>query len=347
MIWSHRVRNIRSLIVVSGFIVVIASLSYGQSSNMGNSVSGHVFGVDRRPVADAYVELLNDLGQNLNRTRTNSSGHYSFFGLTDGRFKLRVLPLGTDYEQQEQDFEIINIRRNAPGNQTIITGMMSEQRDFYLRPRKGVMPGVTGAIFVQEVPEEARKLYRNALDDLAQKKKTEAYTALKSAIELFPKYFDALELLGTEYVREGHFEAAAILLSLAIEVNPRAYKSWHGLAVAQSSMGDRATALTSVEKSIEINPIAPESLLLAGSLLRQAKRYDEAEKRLIKANEGFEGSSADVHWELALLYANGQKKYREAAKELKLFLKAKPDYKDVESVKKLITEFEEKAKTSG
>ena len=352
MIESERVRNNRgpgsclAIVAVSMLLFATSDRVMGQSS-VGNSVTGYVFGVDRRPVADVYVELLNDLSQGIRRTRTNASGHYSFYGIPAGRFVVRVMPLGTDYENQEQSFEIDNFQRGS-GADRRITGFMSEQRDFYLRPRKGVMPGVTGAIFVQEVPDPARKLYKQATEELAQKKKAEAFTSLKSAIELFPKYFDALELLGLEYVREGHQEAARILLAAAVEVNPRAYRSWHGLSIASTALGNQAEGLTAVEKALEINPIEPQSLLLCGSLLRQAKRYFDAEKRLLKAKEMFDGTSSDVHWELALLYGNGMNRYRDAARELKLFLKAKPDYADAEKkkVEKLIATFEEKAKSS-
>ena len=352
MIESERVEEDRSrgscLATVAVIVVLLFSSHVASAqSSLGNSVTGYVFGVDRRPIADVYVELLNDLSQTLKRTRTNASGHYSFYGLPAGRFVVRVLPLGTDYENQEQGFEIDNFQRGT-GSDRRITGLMSEQRDFYLRPRKGVMPGVTGAVFVQEIPESARKLYKQGTDELAQKKKTEAFNSLKSAIEAFPTYFDALQLLGTEYVREGHYDAARVLLTAAVGVNPRAYKSWHGLAIALSSLGNQTEALAAVEKAIEINPIEPQSLLLSGSLLRQAKRYLEAEKRLIKAKEIFEGSSGDVHWELAQLYANDMKRYRDAARELKLFLKARRDYPEVEKkkIEKLIVVLEEKAKTS-
>ncbi|HKP69326.1 MAG TPA: tetratricopeptide repeat protein [Pyrinomonadaceae bacterium] len=353
MIESERLSVVRRggrgfVIAVIVAILFVTSSDIRAQSSLGNSVSGIVFGIDRRPVGDVYVELLNDLSQSIRRTRTNASGQYSFYGIPAGRFIVRVLPLGTDYETQEQGFEIDNFQRGT-GTDRRITGMMSEQRDFYLRPRKGVMPGVTGAIFVQDVPESSRKLYKQATEDFAQKKRTEAYAALKTALETFPKYFDALELLGLEYARDKHFDAARILLAGAVEVNPRAYKSWHGLGVAYNSLGNQAEALTAVEKALEINPVEPQSLLLAGSMLRQAKRYSEAEKRLLKAKEIFEGTSSDVHWELALLYGNGMNRYKDAARELKLFLKAKPDYGDEEKkkIEKVIANFEEKAKASG
>ena len=54
----------------------------------------------------------------------------------------------------------------------------------------------------------------------------------------------------------------------------------------------------------------------------------------------------DVHWELALLYGKALKRYKDAAKELRLYLKARPDDKNAESIKKLIVDFEEKAKSA-
>ena len=349
MIETQRVRSCRRRVACFATAAVmmlwLGTLEHTTAQTVGNSVTGYVFGVDRKPVADVHVELLNDLSQTMMRTRTNASGHYAFYGLPAGRFVVRVMPLGTDYENQEQGFEIDNFTRGS-GSDRRVTGLMSEQRDFYLRPRKGVIPGVTGAIFAQEVPEPARKLYRQGTEQLAQKKRPEAFNSLKSAIETFPKYFDALELLGIEYVREGHFDAAGILLAAAVEVNPRAYKSWHGIAIAQSKLGDNTAALASVEKAVEINPIEPQSLLLSGALLRKAKRYLEAEKRLVKAKEVFEGTSGDVHWELAQLYANDMQRYRDAARELRLFLKARRDYPDAEKqkIEKLIVVLEEKEK---
>jgi hypothetical protein len=323
-------------------LLLAAPVVSGQTS--GNSIGGHVFGVDRRPLRDIHVELLDDLSRTLTRTRTDSSGRYTFFGLSSGRFKVRVMPLGTDYEEQEQEVEIVTFTRTI--GEPRVLGVSREQKDFYLRPRRGTgLDSALGAVFVQEVPGPAKKLYDAALEDLEHKRTKEAYASLKAALEIFPNYFDALERLGTEYVKAGHYDAAEVLLTLALKVNPRAFRSHHGLALAMYARQRYPEALTSVEKAIEIYAFAPESLLLSGALLRQARRYPEAEKRLLKANELGGGLVPDVHWELALLYGNGLARYKEAAKELKLYLKARPDHKDTENIRKLIAEFEEKAKS--
>ena len=326
-------------------LFLCSSSALGQGG--GNSVSGHVFGADRRPIADANVELMDDLSRTISRQRTNSAGLYSFYGLTSGRFRIRVMPLGTDYEEQEQDVEIVNFSRSAGIGDTRITGHASEIRDFYLTSRR-VATGLSSpaSVFAQEVPDEARNLYKVAVDHLEKKKTQEAYTALKAALEIFPKYFVALETLGSEYVKAKHFEAAQLLLTIAVEVNPRAYKSWYALARAYEAQQKHAEALAAARKAIEINGLAPESLFLAGYLLRQAKQYPDAEKHLIGARDASNDSLPDVHWELALLYAHGMKRYKDAARELKLYLKAKPDVKNAENIKKLIEEFEEKSKTT-
>ena len=337
------IRRSLTLAVLLALGLIFSTLSV--SAQGGNSIGGHVFGADRRPLADIHVELLDDLSRTLTRARTDASGRYTFFGLSSGRFKVRVMPFGTDYEEQEVDVEIVSFARGVGGEQRMV-GLTREQKDFQLRPRKGTNLEVAlGSIFVQEVPDKAKKLYDAAIDDLQNKRTKEAYASLKAAIEIFPTYFLALERLGMEYVRAGHFDAAEVLLTLATDVNARAYRSYHGLAVARYSQKKYPEAMIAIDKALEINAFVPESLLLSGSLLRQAKRYPEAEKRLLKANELAAGSMPDIHWELALLYGNGLGRYQEAAKELKLYLKARPDHKDSENIRKLITEFEEKAKT--
>lgn len=312
----------------------------------GNSISGSVFGQDRTPIYDANVELLDDLNRFVSRTRTDSSGRYYFFGMRSGRYTIRVMPYETDYQEQEAGVEIVNFARQLGADApTQATGFANEQLDFYLKLRRGVT-GATGAVFVQDIPAPAKKLFEKAIADLNDKKEKEGLAGLKAAIEAFPKYFHALERLGNEYVRLKYYEAAEILLKLAIEVNPRSFRSWYGLAFSLNSLNKDAEALTAVQKALELYPDSAEALLLSGVLLKQTKKFDEAEKNLVKAKELAKSRMPMVHWHLALLYGNDLKRYSDAAKELKLFLKAQPDTKDADKIKSLIKEFEDKAAKS-
>ena len=315
--------------------------SFRAYAQFGNSISGHIFGPQRQPLPDITVELMDEFSRTIARARTNSAGRYFFNRISAGRFRIRVLPLGLAFEEQEQDVEIQNISREEA-----VRGYENVQRDFYLRPRRGSQPtggGKTESLFVQEVPAQARETYKKAVKLLDDKNEREGLKELKTSIELFPAYFDALERLGLEYVRLKHFDAAQVLLQKAVEVNPRSYKSWYGLAYALFSLNIHAEALEAAEKANSLNQFSVESSLLSGVLLRQAKRYEQSEKELKRAKELAKGTVAEVHWHLALLYGNNLKRYREAADELELFLKARPDSKNVEEIKKLVKQFREKS----
>lgn len=326
------------------FIASTASGVYAQ----GNSITGGVFGIDRQPVADVYVELLNYYGQSVGRTRTNGAGRYMFVRLAAERYKVRVLPYGTDYEEQEQDVEVINYTQGSPvTGGSITSGTTNEQRDFYLRLRKGIDPAMAGVVFVQDVPAQAKKLYEQGVSLLNDNKKKEAYEAFKGALDIFPKYFWALDKLGKEYMNEGFFAPAAVLLNIAVDVNPRSYSTWHALAHSLYNLKRYDEGLKAVEKAVSMNSADPAIMLLSGVLMRYNKRFEEAEKQMLKAKELAKDRAPQIHWELALLYANDLKRYADAAKELRIYVKAAPNAKDPEQMRKLIASLEEKAAQEG
>ncbi|HUR99501.1 MAG TPA: tetratricopeptide repeat protein [Pyrinomonadaceae bacterium] len=332
----------RREVFIASLFATLFLISSAAAFGQGNSISGHVFGVDRRPVPDVQVELLDDFSRTMQRIRTNSSGRFFFYRVPAGRFKVRVLPFATDYEEQEQEIEIVNFSRGTGSGDDRISGTTNEQRDFYLRLRRGATGGAAGSVFVQEVPPEAKKLYDSAVVDLKEKRSKEAYAALKASIEIFPKYFAALELLGTEYLKAGYFEAAQVLLSLATGVNERSTQSWHGLAYSLYSQKKYPEALVAIDKALEINGAFPEGMLLSGVLLQRTAKYEAAEKQLSKAKELYGDSMPEIRRELGLLYAD-LKRYKEAVKELKSYVKARPEAKDAGNIKTLVTELEAKA----
>ncbi len=323
----------------------ISSSARGVFAQGGNSISGYVSGVNRVPVQDLNVELNDELYRTIARTRTNGSGYYSFSGVSAGRFVIRVLTFGTDYAEQEITVEI----QNTVSSTGRIGGFSQQTYDISLRLRKGVTLTNAAPLFAQSVPDDARKLYEKALSDLDNKHEKEGLAGLKSAIEIFPKYYYALERLGTEYIKLGRpetFQAAEYLFMLAVDVNPRGGKSWYGLAYARYSLGKTKVALEAAEKAVEINALWPEAVCLSGILLRRSKNYAEAEKRLLRAQELSNDAIPQVHWELALLYGNDLNRYADAARELRLFLKGRPDAKDADRIAKLIADFELKAKAN-
>jgi Carboxypeptidase regulatory-like domain/Tetratricopeptide repeat len=327
------------MVLVLGIFITLLSLPASASQSpyafvaqqRFNSISGHVSDNRRNPIADLQVELLNDAESVIQRTKTDNAGFFVFNRLSDGIFQVRVRASGTSYIDQTQRVQLERSRA-------------VEQLDFILASRTPPINTAGEVIFVQEVPDEARKLYEHAAASLEKpEREKDSVAALERAVQIFPGYFDALQLLGTEYVKQKEYERAVPLLTKAGEVNRQSAQTPYTLSVAQYNLKQLPEAIDSMRRALTLSQQSPTGNLWFGMLLRQASKFDEAETYLRKADQLAASKLADAHWQLALLY-NQVKRYREAADELELFLKVQPDSKDTELIKKLIQRFRDQAK---
>ena len=302
-----------------------------------NTISGHVSNDQHVPLANLRVELLNEVDTVISTVKTDGSGLFVFRKLSDGTFQVRVQTSGTNYASQTKRVDLAR-----PTG----FGVATEEVDFVLSPIKSNPGSVAkpGVIFVQEVPEAARKQYQKAIDLLDKSnRRQEAFAALKSAVEIFPQYFDALEMLGTEQVRDQQYDAAIPVLTKALEVNSKAYASCFALGVAQYHMKQVPMAIESFRRALLLNEKSINANLWLGIALRQTTRPEDAEAYLKRADVLAESKLPDAHWQLALLF-NQLKRYKEAADELEIFLKVEPDARDAEQIKKLIQRLRERSR---
>ena len=323
------------MVLVAIFLILLSVSASAQSSQVfsqqrANSIGGQVFDDRRNAIANIQVELLNDAESVIQRTKTDSSGLFVFRRLSNGIFQVKVQTYGTNYIGQTKRVQLEPTRAY-------------EQVDFVLTATETSTTAIPGAIFVQEIPEPARKEFERASELLKKtEQQKEGIETLKKAIDIFPLYFEALELLGTEYVKQKAWEQAVPVLTKAIEVNSRAYHSLNSLSVAQYNLKQLPQALELMRRAITLNQKSVNANLWLGMLLRQSGKLDEAEKYLKEANQLAAAKSPDAHWELALLF-NQLKRYKEAADELELFLKTQPNARDTELIKKLIQRLRQKA----
>ena len=337
--------------IVSSFILAAALLSVSPTwipafervtltseSRAPNTITGFVFDPSGRPLADIYVELLDDNGSAISRTKTNASGIYSFRGLPDGVFILRVLSFGIGYIGAEQRVSLLSI------SQIRGRGSVSEQVDFYLKPNpasRGPL-GEPEVVFAQDVPDKARKLYEAGVEHLADKKDAEGFEKLKAALDLFPTYYLALDRLGTEYVVRGHYDAAHVLLRISLHVNPRSFSSRLGFGIAQFKLGEVDEAIGTLRIATETYGESANAFLWLGITLHKKGSFLEAKEALLKANRLSKGKSHDVHWNLAKVYKD-LGLFAEAANELEVVLKIKPDHESAADMRKAIQTLREKA----
>ncbi len=316
--------------VLVALILASQIFAYAQSSR----IQGQVFGEGRRPMADLWVELLNEVDSVLKRIKTDGIGGYYFGNLSAGRYTVRVRTFGTGYEEQSQQVEI----NGFVGGRQVSD---SQQKDFVLRTQRSLArkPASPGVIFAQDVPPDAEKAYQRGVGHLDSDRAALGVSELRNAIDIFPTYFLALDRLGVEMIKQQKWADAVLYFQRATAVHDKSANSWYGLAFSSYATGAVKEALEAATRAGSLSPDSPDIQLLLGISFRSDNRYLDAEKALLKAKKLAEGKSADVLWQLALLYAHNLKNYRLAANELEAYLKVMPDHPNAPLLRKLITQW--------
>jgi Tfp pilus assembly protein PilF len=304
------------------------------------AIFGQVRDANGNGVGSIRVSLLDEHEQTLSTVFADNTGRYKFPNLREGIYLVRVEPAGTPFEEQTHRIELQSLSPLASSTED------PWMVDFRLKLRKGETGiGPPGVVFLQTVPPAAREQYEKGAISLSEKKTELGIQSLQKAIEIFPDYFLALELLGTEYVKGGMYDNAVPILSRAIQVNSDASKSLYALGVAHLKTNRSAEAVNWLQRAADKDSKSANVYMMLGLAHGNLGAFSESETAFKKAYLLGRSDVAEVHFYLAGIY-NKQQKYSEAARELELFLKESKDIKDRTQIKGMIAKFKEKAQTA-
>jgi tetratricopeptide (TPR) repeat protein len=327
-------KSLISLFQMTLFVVFICfaapSVRSENYSLVVNSIEGIVWDPYRRPAANLYVELQNENYFSLRRVRTTGTGRFTFTGLTAGRYNIKVLTSGTNYQEATETIEIVNVIRN-----TSDTAFLDIYLKFDKRRLNSGLTELTGAVFVQNIPAEARKLYSQGVSHINDKG-DKGFLEIEEALKIFPDYYDALNTLGTEYVARKEYQKALPYLIRSIDINRRSFTSFYALAYACFQLNHRPEALEAARAATVLQGNSLNAQLLYGTLLRMDRSYEKALQALLAAKKLIKDFPvAEVHWQLALLY-NRLGRNKEAADELQAYLSIQPEARDRKEIQDLI-----------
>jgi tetratricopeptide (TPR) repeat protein len=285
-------------------------------------------------VPNVRISVTDENFQPIRTLFVDSSGRFTINGLGQGKFSFRVETTGTPYEEQVQQIELQSIRLRG-GNE-------SYPLDIILKFKKGKeLSSSSGTVFVQDVPNAARSEYERAVGFLKSKKTDKVIAPLKNAIAIFPDYYDALELLGSEYVKRDQYDTAIPLLIHALEINKRSAKCSYALGVACLKLNRMEEAMDYLEQSDKFVPNNPNTQMMLGLAYGNKGIFDKSESAFKRALQFAGGAASEAHLYLAGLY-NSQERYRAAQEELEIYLKEAKDIKDKTQIKAMIEKLKEK-----
>ena len=310
-----------------------------------NSIEGRVIGSNGRGVEDARVILTNRNLSDVAQDVTDSMGYYEFNSVSDGVYYIEVLPLGTAYDGKTLRVELagLSLRQGGAGE--------TYHYDFQLTPLRPVEKPLPKKLadalaFAQEIPPAALQKYKDAQKRLEKDKKEEAYALLRQAIETFPDYFDALEMLGIEYLKAGYFDVAVPIFLQAVDVNPKGWRSYFGLGSAYANLSMKKQAIAALKKSIDLNPMYTKSYLKLGEELAKDKgTLDEAILIFQKVIKLEPADASEPYIALASIYSS-LGRYKEAADSLETYLKVAPEVKNRDAIREKIRALRKKIAVS-
>ncbi|MCI0485910.1 MAG: tetratricopeptide repeat protein [Blastocatellia bacterium] len=182
-------------------------------------------------------------------------------------------------------------------------------------PRAGV---VDLAELDTQIPEEAKIAYDNAMSEIKTGRLDEAVREFKRAIEIFPKYFRALNDLGVVLMKLDRLDEAAQSFERAAEIAPRVYYPRLNLAIARTRQGKYAEAIRLLEALYKENPALNQVLVAFADALMAVDRLGEADdalRKVLSDDKLDSEAEGDARYKRGLLL-NRKQKYPEAVREL-------------------------------
>jgi tetratricopeptide (TPR) repeat protein len=301
------------------------------------TIFGTIRDEEGRVVSAVRVSLVDENYQPKGTVFADSSGQYQFRNLRAGSYYLRVEATGSPYEEYSKQIDLYSMtpRASSTAEPTL--------EDVVLKRKKSLtaFTATPLVVFMQVIPPAALAEYHRGASSIKDKNSQLGIEALKKAIEIFPDYFDAAALLGTEYVKLGQFESAIPILIRAVVINNKAASSMYALGVAYLRLNSPAEAIRWLENAAAQDSGNPNVYMMLGLAYGTNRTFSQAEVALKKAYQLGRAKAADAHLYLAGIY-DKQGRYGEAWRELELYLKEARGLKNKRHIKKMIARLKAK-----
>jgi len=349
---SHRspvplLSNRRLLFACTGLLMFVCAAAgttrafqFGAAAHQGGGtdIFGRVSLPDGKPAPPrirVFIESLRGLQRD---TLTNEEGRYEFLSMGAGRY--RITAVNPEAPEQYCDPVLADTER-AYSNRL--------QVDIHLQvrmqgERKVTRPATTSVTeAVQEIPKPARKAYEQGLKLQKENRADQALAAFNQALEIYPNYFQALTERGNMRMQANNLAEAEADFERALRSNADYPPALRGLGYCQIQRKQFEAALSNLERTHALEPKIPLTLLLLGYANLSLDRYEPAKERLQQALKLGPESAARAHVYLSEILAHEQK-FKEAADEIRAYLKVKPDAADAAHLQKLEADWRARSK---
>ncbi len=331
--------------VLSVFSVVCSVSVYGAiqiggiTQGGGFTVFGRVSLPDGKPAARVKVFIEATSGFQR-QTISDDQGRYEFRGLGGGRY--RVSATNPEAPEQYSDPAESDTTR-AYSNRL--------QIDVYLRlplqkGKQNLKPGIVSvAEAAQDIPKPARQAYEKGLKFQKENQADKALVSFNQALEIYPEYFQALTDRANLLMQQNKLAEALADFDRALQIDGDYSPALRGAGYCNIQQRKYDVAVGQLEKSLAREPNIPLTHMLLGYANLSLNRYDQAKLSLQQALKLGADNVVRARVYLAEVLAHEQK-FKEAADEIRTYLRLKPEAADAESLRKLEADWRAKGKVA-
>ncbi|MBI3941136.1 MAG: tetratricopeptide repeat protein [Acidobacteria bacterium] len=262
---------------------------------------------------------------------TDSVGNFEFRSIPNGNYE--IVTWGTD--EGEASAEKIEVSSRVSRTFFANIFLRSKPEDSLPKPKGGV---VSVGQLDPKIPKSARKEYERGVSEVAKGDHEKAIARFRRAVEIYPRYFQALNDLGVQYSKLSRFDEAETAFVNATALDPHAafpYLNLGCMRIAQKQFPEAVKTLTRV---VELDAMNWAGHLWLGVALMETKQYDSSREELEKAlslGTGPEVFSARLY--LANLYIRQGDLIR-AIEQSELYLKDAPKVENADEVREKISQ---------
>ncbi len=304
-----------------------------------NQIEGRIYYPSNRPVDRRIKVRISSVRGGESFTLSDDNGAFTFRRLTGGTYQIAVEP-GREYETAYETVEFRNSLRQQPQVTYV---------EIRLRPkvRGEAKPAVVDAALA-DVPKPALEIYQKALAAAQAGDTRGAVEQLKRAIQIHPRFVQALNILGVQHTRLGEFSEAVAAFRNALAVAPDALMPRLNYGIVLLQQKKYAEAEAEFSRALTRNDASAVVHLYRGRTLIYLKRYDEAEKELHRVISlgSNSGEAAMAHRYLGALYKE-QGENKRAVEALEKYLQLVPKAADAAQIREIIDELQKQASAAG
>jgi tetratricopeptide (TPR) repeat protein len=240
-----------------------------------NFIRGQVRFTSQQPADHVIIRLRSDQIAFQTETQTDIQGKFAFDGLFPTTYHLTIE--GQGFRPYSSDIDISMSKMSYEQ----ITLQLDKEPEAKAVPEEGPAGSLNARI--AQIPPKARKEFDAGKHRMQAQDAVGSVQHFQKAIELYPQYAEAYQLLGVVHLEGGKFGEAEPELQKAVEIEPHLSTAQFALGICRNQMAKYADAETALLRGLDLDPESPDGHYELAKTYWALKRWQDAEPHAQKA----------------------------------------------------------------